>query len=134
MTDYTKSTTFQGTIGSGQTATANGIRLWTMGLTKTLTEGQYYAAMISSVTNTRGTISNLVISQQASSFYGIFGEPYNRTVQYTRGLGFYSTTTNAFPSSIAISQLYGAATYTTAAASATQVLRPPLFYLVSQTF
>lgn len=135
LSDYTAQTTFQtATIGTSNTAIYNGIRLWTLGLTKTLTEGQYYVGMISSVTNTRGTVSNVVASQLNSSFFGLFGQAYALTAQYTRGLGLYTTSTNAFPSAVAISELYGAATYTTAAGSATNVLRPPLFYLVSQTF
>jgi len=135
LSDYTAQTTFQtGTIGTVNSSIYNGIRLWTLGLTKTLSEGQYYVGMISSVTNTRGTVSNVVASQQNSSFFGLFGQAYALTAQYTRGLGLYTTSTNAFPSAVAISELYGAATYTTAAGSATNVLRPPLFYLVSQTF
>jgi hypothetical protein len=135
LSDYTAQTTFQtATIGTSNTSIYNGIRLWTLGLTKTLTEGQYYVGMISSVTNTRGTVSNVVASQLNSSFFGLFGQAYNLSIQYTRGLGLYSTSTNALPSGVAISELYGAATYTTAAGSATNVLRPPLFYLVSQTF
>lgn len=134
LSDYSSTTTFQGTIGTANSNLYRGIKLWTIGLTKTLTEGQYYVGMISSVTNTRGTISNIVASQQASSFFGLFGQAYALTAQLTRGLGFYSTSTNAFPSNIAISQLFGAATYTTAAGSATNVLRPPIFYVVSQTF
>lgn len=134
LSDYTVSTTFQDTLGSANSSLYRGIRLWTLGLTKTLTEGQYYVGMISSVTNTRGTISNIVGSQLASSYFGLFGQAYALTAQYTRGLGFYSTSTNAFPSNIAISELYGAATYTTAAGSATNVLRQPVFYVVSQTF
>jgi hypothetical protein len=74
------------------------------------------------------------VSQLNSSFFGLFGQAYDLTAQYTRGLGFYSTSTNALPSSVGLSQLYGAATYTTANASATNVLRQPIFYLVSQTF
>lgn len=134
LTDYSSTTTFQGTIGTVNSNLYRGIKLWTIGLTKTLTEGQYYVGMISSVTNTRGTISNVVASQLNSSFFGIFGQAHALTAQYTRGLGLYSTTTNAFPSAVPINQLYGAATFTTAAGSATDVLRPPLFYLVSQTF
>jgi len=134
LSDYSSTTTFQGTIGTANSNLYRGIKLWTIGLTKTLTEGQYYVGMISSVTNTRGTISNVVVSQQASSFFGLFGQAHALTAQYTRGLGFYSTSTNAFPSNVAISELYGAATYTTAAGSATNVLRTPIFYMVSQTF
>jgi hypothetical protein len=133
LSNYTTNTTFQGTLGSANSSLYRGIRLWTMGLTQTLTEGQYYVGMISSVTNTRGTISNYVISQQTSNFNGIFGQAWALTNQYTRGLGFYSTSTNALPSSVAISQLNGAATYTSVT-TGTQVLRPPVFYLVSQTF
>ena len=133
LTDYTVSTTFQGTIGGANSSLYNGMRLWTMGLTKTLTEGQYYLGMITSVTNTRGTISNIVVSQQATNFNGIFGEAWALTNQYTRGLGFYSTSTNALPSNVPISHLNGAATYTSVT-TATNVLRSPVFYLVSQTF
>ena len=94
----------------------------------------FRSAVLSSASVTRGTLSNLVASQQASSFSGIFAQAYDLSIQYTRGLGFYSTTTNALPAAIQMSQLYGAATYTTANASATQVLRQPIFYVVSQTF
>ena len=60
-----------------------------------------------------------------SSFSGIFGQSTNATDQYTRGLGRFSTTTANLPSSVAISEIQGAQP---------AYIRPPLFYVVSQTF
>jgi hypothetical protein len=104
-----------------------GIRLLTAGITNTLTEGQYYVGFMSRVTTAGSSISfsNIVISQQNSSFSGLFGEASNATVQYTRGLGRYSATTAALPSSVAFSQIQG---------NSSAFLRAPIFYLVSQTF
>jgi hypothetical protein len=127
--------TFQDTVSAGNSSLYHGIRLWTIDLIQSLTQGHYYAAMISSITNTRGTVSNFVASQNNSSYNGIFGQPSNQTMQYTKGLGFYSATTNDFPFTIAASELYGAATGTAAANSTnTLALRPPVFYVVSNTF
>jgi hypothetical protein len=105
----------------------HGIRLWTAGITDTLTEGQYYAALMSRITTAGNaqSISNIVISQQNSSFSGLFGEASNATVQYTRGLGRYSATTSNLPASVALSQIQG---------NSSAFLRAPIFYLVSQTF
>jgi hypothetical protein len=108
----------------------------TLGLTNTISEGRYYVAMLSNITTAgTGTISNLVQSQLNSSFYGLFGQAANQSIQYTAGQGIYSATTNNLPSSIAISQLYAAATGTAAANSTnTLVGRQPVFYLVSNTY
>lgn len=105
----------------------HGIRLWTAGITDTLTEGQYYAAIMSRITTAGSaqSLSNLVISQQNSSFSGIFGAATNATVQYTRGLGRYSATTANLPSAVALSEIQG---------NSSAFLRPPIFYVVSQTF
>lgn len=105
----------------------HGIRLWTAGITNTLTEGQYYAAVMSRITTAGNaqSLSNLVVSQQNSSFSGIFGDATNATIQYTRGLGRYTATTSDLPVSVALSQIQG---------NSSAFLRPPIFYLVSQTF
>lgn len=105
----------------------HGIRLWTAGITQTLTEGQYYAALMSRITTAGSaqSLSNLVVSQQNSSFSGIFGATTNATNQYTRGLGRYSATTSDLPSAVSLSEIQG---------NSSAFLRPPIFYVVSQTF
>jgi len=134
MTDNFKMSSIQTTVSNTNNSIYDGIRLFTLGLTNTLTKGQYYAAILSNITTGgQGSISNIVQSQLASTFIGFLGEAPNRTVQYTRGLGVYSATVSDLPSSIAISQIYGAASALNDAA-ATIYLRPPLFYFVSQTF
>lgn len=126
LTAYSKSTGFQFTFSSTNSVSYHGIRLVTIGLTNTLTEGQYYIAQMSAgATTNAGSISNIVASQQNSSFSGIFGVASDATNQYTRGLGRYSTTTGALPASIAFSQIQGQSSI---------YLRQPVFYLVSQTF
>ena len=114
-------------FSSSNSSLYHGIRLWTAGITKTLTEGQYYAAFMSRVTTAGNaqSLSNLLVSQQNSSFSGIFGAVSNATVQYTRGLGQYTATTSDLPSAVQFSQING---------NSSAFLRQPLFYLVSQTF
>lgn len=136
MTAYTTMSSMQSVYSSSNTSLYSGIRLMTLGLTNTISEGRYYVAMLSNITTAgTGTISNLVQSQLNSSFYGLFGQAANQSIQYTAGQGIYSATTNNLPSSIAISQLYAAATGTAAANSTnTLVGRQPVFYLVSNTY
>ncbi len=118
--------TNSGTVGSY--SLYGGMRLVSAGFTGTITEGQYYVAMLSRTTTGGGagmSMSNMLASQINSSFSGIFGAASNNTIQYTRGLGMYSATTSAIPASIAFSQLTGISS---------AFLRKPLFYVVSQTF
>lgn len=118
--------TNSGTLGSY--SLYGGMRLLTIGNTNTISEGQYYIGMLSRTTTGGGagmTMSNMVISQINSSYSGLFGAASNNSAQYTRGLGMYSATTNAMPSSIGLSQLIG---------NSSAYLRPPAFYVVSQTF
>ena len=105
----------------------HGIRLFTAGITNTLTEGQYYIGLMSRATTAGASISfsNLVISQQNSTFSGLFGAASNATVQYTRGLGRYSATTAGLPAAVPFSDIQG---------NSSAFLRAPIFYLVSQTF
>jgi len=127
LTDVSTVLTGQFSFSTANSTIYRGIRLWTTGITNTLTEGQYYVGMMSRITTAGSSISfsNLVVSQQNSAFSGIFGQVTNATDQYTRGLGRFSTTTANLPSSVAISDIQGAqAAY----------IRPPLFYVVSQTF
>jgi len=119
--------TNSGTAGSY--SRYGGMRLLSIGLgsTGTLLEDQYYVGMINRTTTGGGagmTLSNMFASQILSNYSGIFGQASANTDQYTRGLGVYSATTSAMPSSIAFSQITGTnSTY----------LRQPLFYVVNGT-
>lgn len=127
LTDASTSFGSQITFGTSNSSLYHGLRLVTAGITDTLTEGQYYVGFMSRATTAGASLSftNIVITQANSAYAGIFGAASNATDQYTRGLGRFSTTTAALPSSVAFSQITG---------QSSQFLRPPIFYLVSQTF
>lgn len=127
LTDASTAFGSQLSFSTANSSLYHGIRLWTAGITDTLTEGQYYAAIMSRITTAGSaqSLSNLVVSQQNSSFSGIFGAATNASVQYTRGLGRFSATTSDLPAAVQFSQIQG---------NSSAFLRPPLFYLVSQTF
>ena len=119
--------TNSGTVGSY--SNYGGMRLLSipMGATNTLAQGQYYVGMLSRTTTGGGagmTMSNMQVSQINSSFSGIFGQASAVTAQYTRGLGMYSATTNAMPSSVGFNQLTG---------NSSAYLRQPIFYMVNGT-
>lgn len=115
--------THSGTANSSQNV---GVKLFTMGATSSLSEGQYFMGILSRTASAgaNATISQMLASQQASNLSGFWGQANNATIQYTRGLGAYTATTGALPSSVALSQLNG---------TASLVLRQPLFYFVSGT-
>lgn len=117
--------TQSGTAGSY--SLFGGQRLFTIGSTNTLLQGQYYIGIMSrtSSAGANASISQLVASQIASNYSGVFGEASNATVQQTRGLGYFSASTSAMPSSVALSQLRG---------TNSMALRQPAIYFVSQTF
>lgn len=126
-TIYTTNMSGSGTVGANY-SNFGGLRLATIPFTSTLTEGQYWAGIVSRTTTGGGagmTISNVLASQMNSSFSGIMGQASNATIQYTRGLGKYSANTTAFPSAVAFSEIYG---------NSSAFLRKPLFYFVSGTF
>lgn len=127
LTDVSTAAGSQLSFSTANSSLYHGIRLFTAGITETLTEGQYYAALMSRITTAGSaqSLSNLVVSQQNSSFSGIFGAASNATVQYTRGLGRYSATTANLPAAVALSEIQG---------NSSAFIRPPLFYVVSQTF
>lgn len=112
--------------GNVNSSLNNGLKLFTMGATSMLPEGQYYIGIVSRTTSAGGnaSISQILASQQNSNLAGFWGQAVNGTLQYTRGLGVYGTTTTAIPSSVAFSQINGTASI---------VLRQPLFYFVNGT-
>jgi hypothetical protein len=127
LTDISTAAGSQLSFSTANSSLYHGIRLLTAGITNTLTEGQYYVGFMSRITTAGGanSFSNIVISQQNSSFSGIFGLASNATNQYTRGLGRYSATTAALPSAVPFTDIQG---------QSSAFLRAPIFYLVSQTF
>jgi len=115
--------THSGTANSSQNV---GLKLFTMGASSSLSEGQYYVGILSRTTSAgaNATISQILASQQNSNLSGFWGQANSATIQYTRGLGVYSVSTSAMPNSVAFSQLNG---------TGSLVLRQPLFYLVNGT-
>jgi len=99
--------THSGTAGSYSLYSGN--RLFTIGMTSTLTEGDYWLGFVSRTTSggTNGSYSNLVASNIASNFLGFFGSSNNTTYQLTLGQGVYTASTSGIPSSVAFSQIRG---------------------------
>lgn len=99
--------TCSGTAGSY--SLFSGIRLHSIPLTTTLTEGNYWIGWVSRTTSAaaNATYSNLILSNLQSIFVGHFGSSHNTTMQLTLGQGMYTATTSGIPGSIAFSQLRG---------------------------
>lgn len=99
--------TMSGTAGSY--SFFSGMRLFTIGMSQTLTEGQYWVGFLSRTTSggANGSYSNIGVSNINSNFVGLFGQSNNTTYQMTLGRGVYSATTNAMPNSIGFSQIRG---------------------------
>jgi hypothetical protein len=123
-TSYSTAWTFSGTESA---SLHHGIRLHTIPWTTTISDGMYYVAQWSrsSSGGANGSISQILVSQIASNFSGIFGEVTNRSRQWPLGLGVFSASvTTAMPSSIAFSQIDG---------TASVAARPPSFFMISGT-
>jgi len=99
--------THSGTAGSYSLYSGN--RLFTIPLTTTITEGDYWLGFVSRTTSggTNGSYSNLVASNIASNFLGFFGSSHNTTQQLTLGQGVYTASTSGMPSSVAFSDIRG---------------------------
>jgi len=123
-TSATTAVTHSGTAGSY--SQYSGVRLFTIASTGTLLEGQYWLGILSRTTSggTNGSYSQVLCSQQNSSYFGLFGAATNATQQLTRGLGVYTVTTAGMPNSIAFSQING---------NSSVFLRQPILYFVSGT-
>lgn len=125
MTSYSASgaLTHSGNVNSSLN---NGLKLFTFGATSSLAAGQYFIGIVSRTTSAGGnaSISQILASQQNSNLGGFWGQAVSGTIQYTRGLGVYSASTSAMPTSVGLSQING---------TASNVLRQPMFYFVSGT-
>jgi len=124
-TSSSTAVTHSGTAGSY--SLYFGVRFFSIPMTYTIPASQYWVGILSRTTSggANGSYSQIVASQQNSSFFGHFGVAVNATMQYTRGLGTYSASTSGMPGSIAFSQINGA--------NNSMVLRQPMFYVVSGT-
>lgn len=103
----TTAVTQSGTAGSY--SLMSGMRLFTIPMTQTVTEGQYWLAFLSRTTSggANASYSNFGVSQINSNFVGHFGSSHNTTYQLTLGRGVYTATTNAMPASVAFTQIRG---------------------------
>lgn len=116
--------THSGTAGSY--SLYSGMRIVTMGMTTTLTEGRYWLAVNSNTTSggANGSYSMFGITQVNTAFAGIFSVATNTTQQYTLGQGIYTASTTGIPGSIAFSHLRG---------SDSGAFRSPIVQLISST-
>ena len=115
--------TLSGTVGSY--SIYGGVREFPIGLTTTLTAGNYYIGLVSRTTTGGGagmTWSNLVASNFNSAYSGRWSSANNATNQFVLGAGSYATTTTGIPSAIGFTDING---------SAAANLRPFIYKLVS---
>ena len=103
-----------------------GLRNLSLGLTGTLTAGEYYVGAFSRVSSNAGgmSLSNLVASNLNSNFSGIMGVSSAATNQSIKGLGIYSAATAAFPNNISFNQIFGTPSF---------AIKPQAFYLAYST-
>lgn len=120
----TTAITHSGTAGSY--SLFSGVRLFTIGMTTTLTYGKYWIGFMSRTASggANGSYSIAYATQLGSNFLGHFGSSHNTTYQYGLGKGVYTNTTASMPGSVAFSQIRG---------SDLQVLRPALVMFRSST-
>lgn len=123
-TSQTYGVTASGTVGSW--SIWGGKRNYTIGWTNTIYPGQYYIGILSRTTTGGAAMSwsNFVASNMNTANSGNFSQAANASHQHFLGLGSYSATTGAMPSSVAFTQLLG---------SAAVNLRPPMYFFFSST-
>ncbi len=121
----TTAITHSGTAGSY--SLYSGMRHFSMPMSTSFSEGRYYVGIISRTTSAgaNGSYSQFLVSNLNSNFLGQFGVAQNTTMQFQPGLGVYSATTSAFPSSVAFSQIRG---------SDSAAQRPPILIFANSTF
>lgn len=124
-TVMTTAVTHSGTAGSY--SLYSGLRNLRLGWTSTLTGGDYWIALASrtSSAGANGSYSHLILSNLNSNISGEFGAANNASRQWVLGLGLFSASSSAPPSSIAFSDLGG---------TASSNLRAPRFHFESASF
>jgi hypothetical protein len=116
--------THSGTVGSY--SLYSGIRMFTIGLTTTLTAGDYWLGILSRTTSggANGTYSQVLASAFSSTVLGHFSSSHNTTMQFHLGRGIYTATTSAMPGSVGFNQIRG---------SDVIAMRPPIVFFASST-
>ena len=112
--------------GNNSSADQRGIRLLTLGWTTTITEGIYYAGIVSRSTTAgaNASLSQVLISQINSNFSGLWNAATNRSNQWPLGLGIRSASTSGIPDSLAFSHIDG---------TGSLAARPPSWFAISGT-
>lgn len=126
LTSTSSSTALTHSGTAGSYSLYSGHRHFTIPMTSTFTQGDYWFAFLSRTTSggANGSYSNIVGSAQATNFHGYFGSSHNTSYQFTLGQGHYSATTSSLPNSIAFNQING---------SNSAALRPIMIFLASST-
>ncbi len=116
--------TYSGTVNN---STYAGIRNFSFGWTNTMSANDYWLGVLSRTTTAgaNASISGMHQSQFASHHSGVFGAAVNATNHFKMGLGVYSSTTAAMPTSIAFNSIIG---------TNSQHLRAPIVRFLSQSF
>lgn len=123
-TSSSTAVTHSGTAGSY--SLYSGLRHFSIPITTTLTEGDYWVGILSRTTSggANGTYSQILLTNMTAAFLGHFGSSNNTTMQFTLGQGVYTVTTSAIPGSIGFSQIRG---------SNSMAFRNPIHMLASGT-
>lgn len=116
--------THSGTAGSY--SLFSGLRLYTIPMTTTLAEGNYFIGLLSfsSSAGTGGSYSQMLLSQFASNLQGLFGAVPATSVQFDVGKGHYSASTTGMPTTIGLTQIVG---------TNNLIFRPPVIMFASST-
>jgi hypothetical protein len=118
------------THSASNNSTVNvGFKHFTQGWSSSVSEGQYYVAILSKTASAganSATLSQLLnsIAYSNTNFAGLWGVSSNTSNQLTIGLGIYSAATASLPNSIAFSQINGTGSLN---------LRPPSIYFINGT-
>jgi hypothetical protein len=112
--------------GTASSAQNSGPKNMTFAWTSTVTEGDYWLAFISRTTTAGNNASISVFghTQQNSAWSGLMGVAAGASAQQFLGLGTWSATTSAVPSSVAFSHLTG---------SGAAVQRLPMVWFLSES-
>lgn len=131
LTSTSISTNFTGSGTVGSYSLYGGRRWQSMGLTTTLSSGDYWLAVVNR--STTGGAAGHTINQELmtqfsnatfSGWSGVLGVATNASMQHMKGLGTYSVSTSGIPSAINFNQLTG---------TGTLVMQPPIYALLSGT-
>lgn len=103
------STNFSGSGTVGSYSLYSGVRHFSIPWTTTVTEGRYWIGVMSRTTSggANASISNLILSNQASIYAGLLGVAPAASMQFVLGQGILSVTTAGLPATIPFSDIRG---------------------------